>query len=162
MMSSLAALLLSPLLFLQPGPIQLAIPSPAAPAVVDQEIMRANALAMRGDARSLVGKLATVGGVLFLAAGTALLADPSNCKFDEDDRRFAPDLSDRDRCRAVGGVALGIGAIAAGVGGWLWSSGSGMQDEADAIRAGRRTPTGPAPSLSVTPTGARAGMTWRF
>ena len=150
--------LLAAMLLLQPSPVQLAIPAPAShpPVLVDQSVAAANGLYAQGDARTLVGKVAVLSGLVFATVGVALLADPSNCEFTDKDREHLRGLTDRERCRVVGGAAAGVGAIAGGIGAYLWVSGESMKEEAGRLRRG------PAPTLQIGPNGASAGVLWRF
>ncbi len=146
------------MLLLQPSPVQLAIQPPPGhpPVLVDQAAQTANGLYAQGDARTLVGKIAVISGLLFAAVGVALLADPTNCDFTDKDREALRGLTDRERCRVVGGVATGVGAIAGGIGAYLWVSGESMKEEAGKLRRGAQ------PTLQIGPTGATAGVLWRF
>ena len=146
------------MLLLQPSPVQLAIPppTPRTPVYVDQSVSASNGLYAQGDARTLVGKIAVVAGLLFAAAGIALLADPSNCEFTDRDRERLRGLTDRERCRVVGGAATGAGAIAGGIGAYLWVSGESMKEEAGKLRRGVQ------PTVQIGPNGASAGVLWRF
>ncbi len=146
------------MLLLQPSPVQLAIQPPPGhpPVLVDQSAQAANGLYAKGDARTLVGKIAVIAGLVFATAGVALLADPSNCRFTDEDREALRGLTDRERCRVVGGVAAGVGAIAGGVGAYFWVTGESMKEEAGRLRRGAQ------PTLQVGPTGATAGVLWRF
>lgn len=153
------------LLLVAASALQVAAP-PGNPSVVDQELMRAQGLQTRGDARELAGKLAVLGGALVIAGGAMLLAEPDMCDFDDEthDKGIYHDLTPRERCQVAGGVALGVGAISAGIGAWLWSSGVGLQDEAEALRRGPAPRTGAAPrfGLRVGQQGAFAQGEWRF
>lgn len=135
------------------------LPAPP-PAHADQQLVRASGLRTRGETRALVGKVATVLGVLAVAAGTVMLAEPDECHFHDEDREHWRGLTDRERCRIAGGVAAGVGLVGAGIGGWLWSTGSSMQDEAARLE---RTQPAPAPvGVRIDRDGARATLAWRF